>query len=238
MQTAVSVKSPAIEVQIEVDQRLRMDQRLYDLIVAEAKEFAAAQRKQAEGEWRKDRTMFRHGPWSFERGYSFDAAAGPYISVSMLEYTNTGGAHPNHRTTRILWDREQGRRGSIGALFHETKPGGPALTKLAVLIREEVAKEKRERGADVQTPLEKDEWLSAIKPDLKTMGEPGLVASTIEGKTAGIDFHFSPYDVGSYAEGDYSAFVPWRALEPLLTEKARDWFGGERADTPAQEQKP
>ncbi|MCC6946866.1 MAG: DUF3298 and DUF4163 domain-containing protein [Bradyrhizobiaceae bacterium] len=232
MQAAVSVKSRAIEIQIDVDQRLRADKRLYESILAEAKRIAASQRKEADGEWSKDRTMFRNGPWSFERGYSFDAAAGPYISASVLEYSYTGGAHPNHRTTTILWDREQGRRASIAELFRETKSGGPTLTALAALIREEVAKEKRERDVDVQTPLEQDEWLSGIKPDLKMMGAPGLVTSTIDGKAAGIDFHFSPYDVGAYAEGDYGAFFPWQALDPLLTERARALFGGERMEEP------
>lgn len=230
MDTAISEKSPSIEVLVEVDRRLQADARLHASILNEAKRIATLRRREADEERRKDGGRFRVGPWSFERGYYLDAAAGPYLSVSVLEYSYAGGAHPNHRIATMLWDREQGRRASIEELFRETKPGGPTLSRLAVLIRAEIAKEKRERGIEVETPIEQDEWLSVIKADLNTMGAPALVASTVPGKAAGIDFHFSPYDVGPYVEGAFGAFIPWRAIEPLLTEKALRIFGGEPAD--------
>ena len=227
MQDAVSSKSRAIEIKIEIDRRLRGDKRLYDSILSEAKRISAERRKEADKLFRQEKMMFRHGPWSFERDYFFDAEAGPYISASALEYSYSGGAHPNHRTTTILWDRKRGQRVSIAELFRETKPGGPTVTALAALIREDVAKEKRERDVPVAGDLAKDEWIAAIKSDLKTMGAPSLVASKDRGKAAGLDFHFSPYDVGAYAEGAYLAYIPWQKLEPFLTEQARALFGGE-----------
>jgi hypothetical protein len=41
-------------------------------------------------------------------------------------------------------------------------------------------------------------------------------------------FHFSPYGVGAYAEGSYTAFVPFSALESYLTDDAKRIFAGER----------
>jgi hypothetical protein len=226
----LAAKSRSVEVEITIDEKLRADARLYRGLVKAAQQFIDERALDADKAWREDRVMFRHGPWSYERGYYFEAEAGPYISVSVLDYSYTGGAHPNNRTHAILWDRDRGRRATIADLFREAKPGGPILPALAARLREEVAKEKRERDAEVDPDPAKDEWLSAIKPDLKTMGAAILVPSIIAGKVAGIVFHFSQYDVGAYAEGAYDAFLSWRELEPFLTEQARAWFGGERAD--------
>lgn len=230
---ALSAKSRSIEVEVTIDEKLRADERLYKGILQEARKMIDERSVEAEEAWREDRVMFRLGPWSYERGYYLDAEAGPYISVSVLDYSYTGGAHPNHRTTSILWNRELGRRASISGLFREAKPGGPTLTAIAKLLREEIAKEKRERDVEVDADPAKDEWVSAIKPDLKTMGAVILVPSEIAGKAAGIAFHFSQYDVGAYAEGAYCAYLPWQALEPFLADKARIWFGGDRADESA-----
>ena len=230
MQAVISAKSRSLEIEITADQRLRTDPRLYESILTDAKRLTAKRQQEAEKYWRDEKVMFQHGAWAFERGYYFDAAAGPYIGLSILDYSYSGGAHPNQRTTSILWDRDQGKRVSIAVLFRETKPDGPTMTALAKLIREEVAREKRERNVEVDEPLETDLSLSAIKADLTTFGAPILVASTLEGKLAGIDFHFSAYDVGAYAEGAYGAYLPWRALEPYLTERARALFGGARKD--------
>ena len=38
---------------------------------------------------------------------------------------------------------------------------------------------------------------------------------------------FSPYDVGSYAEGAYTVTLPAASLTPILTETWKSRFGGE-----------
>jgi hypothetical protein len=227
---ALSSHTRALKIDVEIDPKLRADARLYQTLLDDGKKLIAEQRKEADSSWREDRTMFRNGPWEYERNYSLDAEAGPYISVSVLDYSYSGGAHPNTYIKSMLWNREQGKPGSIAALFRETKTDGPTLTALAALIRDGVAQEKKERGADVDADPAKDSYLVEIKPDLKTMGAPALVASKVSGKAAGIEFNFSPYDVGAYAEGSYAAFVPWQKLEPFLTDAARAWFGGERVE--------
>jgi hypothetical protein len=71
-------------------------------------------------------------------------------------------------------------------------------------------------------------WFKDWKPEYSSFGEPSLAPSTVAGKSSGITFHFPPYAVGAYAEGDYTAFVPASALMPLLTPEAQKLFGGER----------
>lgn len=225
---ALAVKTRTVEIEVHIDKTLRKFPDLHKVLLEDAKRFVDEHRAEAEAAWREDRNLFRIGPWTFEQTYGLDAEAGPYVGVSVLTYWFTGGAHPNSVIGTILWHRGQHRRASIAEFFKETRANGPTLSALAKLVREGVAAEKRERGADVEDNPAKDSWLEPIQPKLDALGAPGLVPSTIAGKLAGLDFHFSPYDVGPYAEGFYSAFVPWQSLAPYLTEEARTLFGGER----------
>ncbi|MFN4025796.1 MAG: RsiV family protein, partial [Hyphomonas sp.] len=51
--------------------------------------------------------------------------------------------------------------------------------------------------------------------------------STEAGKVGGITVMFSPYDIGSYAEGAYEVTLSAAELAPILTEAWRPRFGGE-----------
>ena len=60
------------------------------------------------------------------------------------------------------------------------------------------------------------------------IGVVTLTPSTVSGKSSGLTFHYPPYAVGSYAEGEYIAFVPWETLKPYLTPEGVNIFGGAR----------
>ena len=55
-----------------------------------------------------------------------------------------------------------------------------------------------------------------------------LAPSTVSGKSSGLTFHYPPYAVGSYVEGEYIAFVPWETLKPFLSPEGAKIFGGAR----------
>jgi hypothetical protein len=84
--------------------------------------------------------------------------------------------------------------------------------------------EKKKRGAE-GTDASATE---AIEPKLLKIGPVSLAPSTEEGKSSGLTFHYAPYAVGSYAEGEYIAFVPWETLKPYLTPEGARIFGGAR----------
>jgi hypothetical protein len=48
------------------------------------------------------------------------------------------------------------------------------------------------------------------------------------GKSSGLTFHFSPYDVDAYAAGLYTMFVPWTDLKPYLSAEGAAIFAGVR----------
>jgi hypothetical protein len=84
--------------------------------------------------------------------------------------------------------------------------------------------EKKKRGAEGTDPSA----IEAIEPKLLKIGPVSLAPSTEEGKSAGLTFHYAPYAVGSYAEGEYIAFVSWETLKPYLAPEGARIFGGAR----------
>ena len=85
--------------------------------------------------------------------------------------------------------------------------------------------EKKKRDAG-ETATE--EWYKGVEPKLLKIGAVTLAPSTEAGKSSGLTFHYPPYAVGPYAEGEYIAFVPWEMLKPYLTPEGGQIFGGAR----------
>ena len=80
-----------------------------------------------------------------------------------------------------------------------------------------------------------DEWFKSVEPSLLKIGAVTLAPSTEAGKSSGLTFHYPPYAVGPYAEGEYVAFVPWQTLKPYLTAEGARIFGGARPKGDAEE---
>jgi hypothetical protein len=224
----VSIKTKVVEIEISIDPALRAYPRLYAALAAEGRKYAAARRKEAQEAWKTDRVLFRGFAWTFNRSYRMRVAALPYVSVLIDNGMFTGGAHPNTVLNTMLWDTRANRDVDMETLFRETQKNGPTATALAKLVREAIIQEKEKRDAYVEDDPATDQWLKPIQADFSTLGAPSLALSTVPGRASGITFHFSPYGVGPYAEGSYAAFVPYPALEPYLTDEARQLFAGER----------
>lgn len=80
-----------------------------------------------------------------------------------------------------------------------------------------------------------DEWFKSVEPSLLKIGAVTLAPSTEAGKSSGLTFHYPPYAVGPYAEGEYVAFVPWETLKTYLTAEGMRIFGGARPKGDAEE---
>jgi hypothetical protein len=222
----VSIKTKYIEININIEPALRAYPKLYQALITDSKEDAQEQRKEALESWKTDPALFREQRWTFDRSYRLRVAALPYVSVLIDTGTFTGGAHPNTLLGTLLWDSRVNRRVEAESLFRETQKSGPTTTALAKLVHDSIIEEKKKR--DVPADEETERWLEPIKADFSTLGAPSLAPSTVTGRASGMTFHFSPYGVGPYAEGSYTAFVPFSALEPYLTDEAKKIFAGER----------
>jgi hypothetical protein len=239
----IEIKTKSVEVGVRVDPALRKFPGLYEDSLAEGKRWAERNRTEAAKAARDEPQFFRGGQrWTFERSYELWSEVGRYISVVREDGTFTGGAHPNSYTNTILWDSEARKRVNIRPFFRETADNGPTMTALAQLARVAVAAEKLARDAiNVDIPKDKlspeqlaklDQFITdGIKPALLKIGPVTLARSTEPGKSAGLDFHYSPYAVGAYAEGEYTVFIPWNAFREFLSPQGVAIFGGQRPES-------
>lgn len=220
-----SIKTKWVEASVTLDAKIKADPALAANCLAEGKAWAKKNRADADKERKQEPELFRNGPWTMERKYETRSVVDSrYVSIVRADYEYTGGAHPNNSSDTILWDRSAGKRISIRPFFTETADNGPTMKAMRQGVIASLEAEKKKRGADGTDASA----IEAIEPKLLKIGPVSLAPSTEQGKSSGLTFHYSPYTVGSYAEGGYVAFVPWETLKPYLTPEGVKIFGGAR----------
>jgi hypothetical protein len=220
-----AVKTKALEASVMLDAKIKADRALAANCLAEGKKWAETNRTAADRERASNPELFQSGPWTMERKYEMRSVVdGRYVSIVRDDYENTGGAHPNSTSDTILWDKSAGKRISIRPFFTETEDNGPTMKAMRQGVVVSLQAEKKQRGLE-DSDLSA---IAAIEPKLLKIGPVTLAPSTVTGKSSGLTFHYSPYAVGSYAEGPYVAFVPWEVLQPYLTPEGVKIFGGAR----------
>jgi hypothetical protein len=219
-----SIKTKWIEASVTLDTKIKADPTLAANCLAEGKAWAVKNRADADKERKQDPELFRNA-WSFGRKYETRSVVdGRYVSIVRGDYEYTGGAHPNSSSDTILWDKSAGKRISIRPFFTETADNGPTLKAMRQGVIASLEAEKKKRGAEGTDASA----IEAIEPKLLKIGPVSLAPSTAEGKSSGLTFHYAPYAIGSYAEGEYIAFVPWETLKAYLTPEGVKIFGGAR----------
>ena len=221
----ISIKTKALEASVILDAQIRADPALAANCLAEGRKWAEKNRADADEQLKQDPELFRNGPWTMERKYEMRSVVdGRYVSIVRADYENTGGAHPNLGANTILWDKAANKRISIRPFFNETADNGRTLKAMrqGIIASLKIAKRKRD-GEDANFSS-----IESIEPKLLGMGPVSLAPSTEVGKSSGLTFHYSPYAIGSYADGSFVAFVPWETLQPYLTPEGVRVFGGTR----------
>ena len=122
-------------------------------------------------------------------------------------------------------DKQARKRISIRPFFAETADNGPTMNAMlkAVIVALKVAKKRRD---SMETATA--EWFKGLEPNLLKIGAVILAPSTEAGTSSGLTFYYPPYKVGPYAEGQYTAFVPWEVLKPYLSPEGAEVFDGPR----------
>jgi hypothetical protein len=219
-----TIKTKWLEATVILDAKIKADPALSANCLAEGKAWAAKNRADADKERKKYPGPFGN-PWSYQRKYDVRAVAGDrYVSIVRGDYEYTGGAHPNSSSNTILWNKSLGKRIIIRPFFTETADNGPALKAMRRGVIASLEAQKKKRGSEGSD----GSAIEAIEPKLLKIGPVSLAPSTEDGKSSGLTFHYDPYLVGSYAEGEYIAFVHWEMLKPYLTPEGARIFGGAR----------
>ncbi|CCE09181.1 conserved exported hypothetical protein [Bradyrhizobium sp. STM 3843] len=227
-----TINTKAIEAAVTLAPEIKSDPALAAYCLAEGRKWIDKQAADAAKEHKQDPALFRDGKWSFERKYSVRSnVADRYVSVVRDDYMDMRGAHPNSDVNTVLWDKADNKPISIRPFFAETADNGPTMKAMlkAVITALKAEKKKRDAGND------NDDWSKGLEPKLLKIGAVTLAPSTDAGKSSGLTFHYPPYAVGPYAEGEYVAFVPWETLKPYLTPEGTRIFGGGRPKGDAEE---
>ena len=219
-------KNSIFDGQVYLDDKVKADAALAADSLAEGRKWIDSGAVEAEKARKQDPQLFRNAHWSYERRYNFRSLVdGHYLSIVRNDYMDTGGAHPNSDVNTILWDQATKKRISIRPFFTETADDGSAMKAMHKAVIASLNAEKKKRDAsDTATA----EWYKELKPTLLKIGAVTLAPSTLAGKSSGLTFHYPPYAVGPYAEGEYVAFVPWEKLKPYLSPEGAKIFGGAR----------
>ena len=221
-----AVKNRNIDARVLLDDKIKVDAPLAADCLAEGKKWLDKNAGDAAASRKQDPQFFKDGGWDFERKYSVrSVVADRYVSILRDDYMDTHGAHPNSDVNTVLWDKSENKRISIRPFFTETADNGATMKAMvkAVIASLKIEKKKRDSG---ETATE--EWFKSVEPSLFKIGAVTLAPSTETGKSSGLTFHYPPYAVGPYAEGQYVAFVPWETLKPYLTPEGARIFGGAR----------
>jgi Protein of unknown function (DUF3298) len=221
-----AIKNRNLEASVFLDDKIKADTALSADCLAEGKKWIDKNAADAAASRNQDPVLFRNGRWSFERKYAVRSVVNArYISIVRSDYMDTGGAHPNSDVNTILWDSAAKTRISIRPFFTETADNGPTMKAMLKDVIASLNIEKKKRDA---TETATAEWYKGLEPKLLKIGAVTLAPSTEAGKSSGLTFHYPPYAVGPYAEGEYIAFVPWESLKLYLTPEGSNIFGGTR----------
>ncbi len=197
-----------------LDARLRAEARMeFEIIELEAQTYKAA-----------DPEYFR--PYGLGYTWTLHQSVGDLVSLHGLAYYNTGGAHPNYASLGLIYDRASEQDLDLLDLFSDREA---ARARLVPLVRAEIVAQKRERYAD--RGMSDIDIIAEVADSLPDSGawlaQSALAASDDGEAFGGIEVYFSPYELGSYAEGAYKARVSQAAFRDLLKPEYQAVFAGE-----------
>ena len=218
----ISIKSDSITAEANIDGEIgAFAPTLGDRIKAEVE----AAFDSAKGFAAEDANNEYFMPHDYQYDFIKTASVGDIISVEYMNMFFTGGAHPNYMIGGTIYDRASGEDVVPATLLSED--GKP---KMRAFLMEELARKKRLRMSreEGDLPALREEVEEVFPKETEFwFGEVTLVPSLEADKFGGLVVHFSPYDVGPYAEGSYDLLVPASELEGMLSDAYAPMFGGE-----------
>ncbi len=144
------------------------------------------------------------GPYQRTVVWTITAVTPHLISLRNAWFDDTGGAHPNHGSDVLLWDRVRNVMVLQSELF---KPDADTRAQDFWLC-EALTKAKLARVG----PSAPKSWTCPKFSDAHAV----LVPSTTPFRIGGMMFLFDPYVIGAYAEGDYELLMPLVQFQSVL----------------------
>jgi hypothetical protein len=157
----------------------------------------------------------------FTRTWTLEGQTARLTSLVSGTDTFTGGAHPNHTSSALLWDRSAGQQVQLANLFASADGLSDAvLDQFCKLLDAERA--KRRQGEELEGEFSQCPALSELT--IAPTGKDG------GGRFDSILLIADPYVAGPYSEGSYEVRVPVSAaLIAALKPESRGDFQAQRA---------
>lgn len=127
-----------------------------------------------------------------------------FLSVSLFTYEYAGGAHGNYDQTGHHFDLASDRQVGFDDIF-TPDAAASIIPECTDLIRQAREERNAPHGGDAESWDYRQPVAEAV---------PDLSRWTFAADSAAV--YFAPYEVGSYAEGEYECRMPLAFLEPLL----------------------
>ena len=177
--------------------------------------------------WQNDESEWDWRPYDI--GWTWEIVWSDETRVSVLQswYEYTGGAHPNHGSGSVLWLVPEQRTVALAELFEDGSEGAPSMVALLDAIRANLIEQKSQRLGEYFNAEDQEMWLGDLTANAESFGAFTLAPSTEPEHAGGLIFHFDPYAVGAYAEGDYRVLVPQSVFREYLTAEWAGVFAGE-----------
>lgn len=131
--------------------------------------------------------------WELELVSKVETVSGDLVSFTINGYDYSGGAHPNHFTNCYTF----GLKNSVAARL-KLDDIVDANSVISKFVLPRVNNQKKEREAELLSKIE----------------APNYDSFVITKK--GLQWLFSAYTLGSYAEGDYDATVTFKEIAPYV----------------------
>jgi hypothetical protein len=158
-------------------------------------------------------------PYERRVAWTITAVTPDLISLRDAWFDDTGGAHPDHGSEVLLWDRTR----NVMLLQSELFKPGLDTAPLDDLLCQATTLAKQARLG----PSAPNSWSCPQWSDAKAV----LVPSTRPYRIGGMMFLFDPYVIGAYAEGDYEVLIPLSDFQQALAPAWAKDFTGSPAPT-------
>lgn len=144
---------------------------------------------------------FEFNPYSYSVNWTVVADLPGWLSLTAGVSEFTGGAHPNHWSQALLWDKTAGQSRRATDLF-------ASRAALSEAIRAPFCKalnrERAERRGEPVNPASDDPFDQCIDPAASTV----ILGSSNKQLFDRIGILIAPYEAGPYVEGDYEITLP------------------------------
>ena len=135
----------------------------------------------------------------FHRAWTLEGQTKRLISLVSGTDTFTGGAHPNHGSSALLWDRTNASEVKLADLF-ASPDGLDSGVRAAFCKALDAERAKRRQGEKLEGPFAECPALSELT--VAPVDKDG------DGRFETIRLVADPYVAGPYAEGDYEVVLP------------------------------